>query len=187
MPVPAMRLKGMKLARSVFTLQASLREVPMKFAALAVPFFAFFLGSCAAPGSLTAGQSTEADVRARMGTPTDTRSDRGDKLLEYATGPEGFRTRLVRIGADGRVKEVTELLTEEQFAKIIPGQTSRAEVRNLLGRPAFETNYRSGPGLSWRHLRGGVQPGYMIVSFNPNDTVREKIIIYDQPGDSRDD
>jgi hypothetical protein len=181
-----MKFDGMKLGQRVFTLQAPWRErYPMKFAALAVPFFAFFLGSCAAP--LTAGQSTEADVRARMGTPTDTRSDRGDKLLEYATGPEGFRTRLVRIGADGRVKEVTELLTEEQFAKIIPGQTSRAEVRNLLGRPAFETNYRSGPGLSWRHLRGGVQPGYMIVSFNPNDTVREKIIIYDQPGDSRDD
>lgn len=150
-------------------------------------FFAALLGGCAGGGSLVAGQSTEADVRARMGTPTDTRTDRGDKLWEYATGPEGFHTRLVRIGADGRVKEVTQLLTEEQFAKIVPGQTTKAEVRSLLGRPALETQYRSGLGWSWRHLKGGVQPGYMIVSFNPNDTVREKIIVVDQPGDSRDD
>jgi len=149
--------------------------------------FAALLGGCAGAGSLVAGQSTEADVRVRMGTPTATRTEGGDKLWEYATGPEGFYTRLVRMGADGRVKEVTELLTEEQFAKIIPGQTSKTEVRSLLGRPAFETQYRSGLGWSWRHLKGGVQPGYMIVKFNPNDTVAEKIIIVDQPGDSRDD
>ncbi|MGH8642127.1 MAG: hypothetical protein ACRET6_10470, partial [Burkholderiales bacterium] len=98
-----------------------------------------------------------------------------------------FHTRLVRIGADGRVKEVAELLTEEHFAKIAPGQTTRAEVRNLLGRPADETTYRAGLTWSWRHLKGGVQPGYMIVKFNPNDTVAEKTIIVDQPGDSRDD
>jgi hypothetical protein len=160
----------------------------MKLAdSLIMLFFAALLGGCAGAGALVAGQSTEADARARMGAPTDTRTDRGDKLWEYATGPEGFHTRLVRIGADGRVKEVTELLTEEQFAKIIPGQTSKTEVRSLLGRPAFETQYRSGLAWSWRHLKGGVQPGYMIVKFNPNDTVAEKIVIVDQPGDSRDD
>jgi hypothetical protein len=32
-----------------------------------------------------------------------------------------------------------------------------------------------------------VQPGYMVVKFHPDDTVAEKIIIVDQPGDSRDD
>jgi hypothetical protein len=156
-------------------------------AALIELLLAALLAGCAGAGSLVAGQSTEADVRARMGAPTDTRTDRGDKLWEYATGPEGFHTRLVRIGADGRVREVTELLTEEQFARIVPGQTTRAEVRNLLGRPSDEATYRAGLTWSWRHLKGGAQPGYMIVKFNPNDTVAEKIIIVDQPGDSRDD
>jgi len=160
----------------------------MRLSAILVLLSCFGLvGGCSTPGSLVAGQSREADVRARLGAPTDTRTDRGDKLWEYATGPEGFHTRLVRIGADGRVKEVTQLLTEEQFARIIPGQTPRAEVRNLLGRPSDETNYRAGLTWSWRHLKGGVQPGYMIVKFNPNDTVSEKLIIVDQPGDSRDD
>jgi hypothetical protein len=161
----------------------------MRFAAgLMLLSYAAFLGGCSAAGSLVPGQSTESDVRARLGAPNDTRADAGgDKLLEYTTGPEGFSTRLVRIGTDGRLKEVTQLLTEEQFARIVPGQTTRADVRNLLGRPAFETEYRAGLTWSWRHLRGGVQPGYMIVKFNPNDTVAEKIIIVDQPGDSRDD
>ena len=154
---------------------------------LIIVSFAALQGGCSAPGSLVPGQSTEADVRARMGAPTGTHTEGGDKLWEYATGPEGFHTRLVRIGADGRVKEVRELLTEEQFAKIAPGQTTRAEVRNLLGRPADETTYRAGLTWSWRHLKGGVQPGYMIVKFNANDTVAEKLIIVDQPGDSRDD
>ena len=149
--------------------------------------FAALLGGCAGAGSLVAGQSTEADVRARMGAPTATRTEGGDKLWEYATGPEGFTTYRVRMGADSRVKEVTQLLTEEQFARIVPGQTTRTEVRNLLGRPMDETNYRAGLTWSWRYLKGGVQPGYMIVKFNPNDTVAEKIIIIDQPGDSRDD
>jgi hypothetical protein len=156
-------------------------------ATLTMLSLAALLGGCAGAGSLVAGQSTEADVRARMGAPTDTRTEGGDKLWEYATGPEGFHTRLVRIGADGRVKEVTELLTEQQFAKITPGKTTKAEVKNLLGRPSDETNYRAGLTWSWRHLKGGVQPGYMIVKFNPNDTVAEKIIVIDQPGDSRDD
>ena len=156
-------------------------------AATALILVAAMLTGCGGARSLVPGRSTEADVRAAMGGPTATRTEGGDKLWEYATGPEGFHTRLVRIGPDGRVKEVTQLLTEEQFAKIIPGQTPRAEVRNLLGRPSDETSYRAGLTWSWRHLRGGVQPGYMIVKFNPNDTVAEKIIIYDQPGDSRDD
>ena len=149
-------------------------------AALMMLSLAALLGGCAGAGSLVAGQSTEADVRARMGAPTGTRTEGGDKLLEYATGPEGVRTELVRIGADGKVKEVTQLLTEDRLNAIVPGKTTQAEVRNLLGRPAFEIAYRAGLGWSWRHLKGGVQPGYIVVSFNPDGTVRERLIILDQ-------
>src|SRR5262245_55283165 len=106
------------------------------------------VAGCAA---LVPGQSTEADVRARMGAPTETRTDsNGDKLWEYSTGPEGLTTHLVRIGADGRVKEVKQLLTEDNLATIIPGRTTRAEVRNILGKPADETTYGNGLAWSWR-------------------------------------
>jgi len=71
------------------------------------------LGGCANPNSLIVGQSTRADVQARVGTPTETRVDsNGDQLWDYATGPEGIETHRVRIGADGKVKVVTQLLTE---------------------------------------------------------------------------
>jgi hypothetical protein len=150
--------------------------------------FAGLLGACAGPGSLAPGQSTEADVRARMGTPTDIRTGPdGDKLWEYATGPEGIQTYQVRIGPDGRVREVTPMLTEERFATIVPGKTTRAEVRNLLGRPMDDTNYRAGPTWSWRFLRMGVSPSYMVVSFSADGTVRERIVIVDPSGDSKPD
>lgn len=146
------------------------------------------LGGCANPRSLVVGQSTETDVCARMGPPTDIRVDRdGDRIWEYATGPEGFFTYMVRIGADGRVKEVNQILTEEQLAKVVPGKMTKADVRQLLGRPSDESTYSAGLTWSWRFARVGVQPGYMVVSFNPDGTVRDKIVIIDPSGDSRDD
>jgi hypothetical protein len=128
------------------------------------------------------GQSTEADVRAQMGAPTDTRSDPGgDRIWEYAKGPEGYYTYMVRMGPDGRVKEVTQVLTEERLARIVPGKTTRSEVRQLLGRPSQENAYPAGMTWSWRYKKGDVQPGHLVVSFNRDDTVRDKIAIIDVP------
>lgn len=160
----------------------------MKFATTLMTLcFIALLGACAGAPSLVSGQSTEADVRARMGNPTDTRTEGGDKVWEYATGPEGFYTRQVRIGADGRVRQVTQLLTEERFETIVPGKTTQAEVRTLLGRPMDDTNYRAGRTWSWRYLRMGVSPGYMVVKFNPDGTVAERIVIIDPSGDNPED
>jgi len=140
------------------------------------------LGGCANPRALVPGQSTEADVRSRMGNPMDSRTDpNGDRLFEYATGPEGFVTYLVRIGPDGRVKDVSQLLTEEQLAKIVPSKTTKTEVRQLLGRPTHEDAYGVGLTWSWRYKKGDVQPGHLVVTFNPNDTVRDTIAIIDIP------
>jgi hypothetical protein len=143
------------------------------------------LGGCANPRLLVVGQSTEADVRARMGNPTDTRVDRnGDRLWEYATGPEGVETHRVRIGADGKVKEVTQLLSEDQLEKVVPGKTTQADMSDLLGRPSDETTYPTGLTWSWRFLRAGVSPGYLVVTFNPDGTVKNKIVIIDPSGDA---
>ena len=145
-------------------------------------------GGCATPGSLVPGQSTDSEVRARMGPPTDTRVDRdGDRIWEYATGPEGFFTYMVRIGADGRLKEVNQILTEEQLAKVVPGKMTKADVRQLLGRPADESVYFVGLTWSWRYIRGGVQPGHLVVTFNPDGTVRDTIAIIDISDDGPPD
>jgi len=140
------------------------------------------LAGCASPRSFAPGSSI-VDVRARAGTPTDIRFDRnGDELWEYATGPEGTETYLVRVGLDGKVKEVTQLLTDEQLMKIVPGTMTKADVKHLLGQPSDQTFTGAGTVWSWRFKRGGVQPGYLTVRFNPDNTVMERIAIIDATG-----
>jgi hypothetical protein len=146
------------------------------------------LAGCANPRSLVVGESTLADVKARIGTPTETRVDRsGDQVWDYATGPEGFETYRVRIGADGKVKEVTQLLTEDRFAKIVPGTMAKVDVKELLGAPFDETSYGAGLTWSWRLKVFGVNPGFYAVSFNPDGTVSSKSVIVDPSGGGRDD
>ena len=145
------------------------------------------LAGCAGPRAMVPGQSTIVEMRARVGTPTDIRFDRnGDELWEYATGPMGYETYLVRIGTDGKVKEVTQILTEDQMLKLVPGTMTKADARNLLGRPSDQTFTASGTVWSWRFMKFGVQPGYLTVRFNPDNTVMERIAIIDPSGGSRD-
>src|SRR5262245_59873175 len=97
-------------------------------AALIAILLAAVLAGCGGARSLVPGQSTEADVQARMGAPKDTRTDpNGDLVWEYPTGPEGFFTYAVRMGPDKRVKEVTQLVSEEQLDKIV--EIGRASCR----------------------------------------------------------
>lgn len=137
------------------------------------------LAGCATPGSFTPQQSTITDVRARMGSPTDIRFDRnGDELWEYATGPSGTETYLFRFGKDGRVKGITQLLTEERFGKIIPKQTTKTGVRDLLGRPSDQAFLRNGTSWSWR-IRVGAREGHFVVRFGPDDVVLDKSVLFD--------
>ena len=144
------------------------------------------LAGCAGPRAMVPGQSTIVEMRARVGTPTDIRFDRnGDELWEYATGPMGYETYLVRIGTDGKVKEVTQILTEDQMLKLVPGTMTKADARNLLGRPSDQTFTASGTVWSWRFMKFGVQPGYLTVRFNPDNTVMDRIVILDPSGGTR--
>lgn len=150
----------------------------------------FLLAACAGPRSVAPGQSTLSAVHASLGSPTDIRFDQnGDELWEYATGPMGTETYLVRAGQDGRVKSVTQLLTEAQFGKIVPGQMTKADVRRLLGRPSDQAFLYNGTSWSW-YADLKPQIGYFVVHFDPNDVVLDKIFILDESlddGDSDDD
>src|SRR5262245_37345842 len=147
---------------------------------------AALLGGCAGVRSLVPGQSTDADVRARLGAPKETRTEAGDQVWEYPTGPEGFTNYSVRLGPDNRVKSVTQLVTEEQLEKVVVGKSSKAEVRQLLGRPAEETVYYIGPTWYWRFIRNGISPGFLVVTFDQGGTATSKIAIIDMPGDKVD-
>jgi hypothetical protein len=150
--------------------------------------FAAALTGCVSPRSFAPG-SDLVEVLARAGPPTDIRMDRnGDELWEYATGPSGTETYLVRAGADRRVKEVTQLLTEERMNTIVPGKMTKADARRILGKPS-EVTFTGAAGTvwSWRFKRDGIQLGYLTVRFNPDNTVFERIAIIDFTGGRRND
>lgn len=146
------------------------------------------LAACAAPKGIDPAQSTLSAVRASLGSPTDIRFDRnGDELWEYARGPMGTETYLIRAGKDGRVKSVAQLLTEERFAKIVPGQMNKADVRHLLGRPTDQVFLHNGTSWSW-HVALKPQLGHFVVRFDSNDVVVETFVVIDAgSGDSEGD
>jgi hypothetical protein len=140
-------------------------------------------GGCAGPGSIVPHRSTLEDVRAAMGNPTDVRrAPNGDQLWEFARGPRGTETYLIRADREGRVISVTQLLTQEQFAKIVPNQTTKAEVRELLGRPSEELSLYSGLTWTWR-VYVGPQDGHFVVRFRPDDVVLEASLLIDMGRD----
>jgi hypothetical protein len=102
------------------------------------------------PGDLKPGQS-EADVRARMGEPTDRVSlPSGGSRLEYARGPMGAHTYRIELDASGRVQSVSQVLTEANFATVRRGE-SKADVRDRLGRPAEQRTGWRGVGEVWSY------------------------------------
>jgi hypothetical protein len=73
--------------------------------------------------TLVPGRSAAAEVEATMGTPTErVKLPGGDTLWFYPRGPYGRQTYAVRVGADGLVREVSQVLTMQNLAKLRIGQ-----------------------------------------------------------------
>ena len=152
---------------------------------LSVGLLMVVIAGCAGPRSIVPSHSTLAEVRAKVGNPTDIRFDNGDELWEFAGGPRGTETYLIRAGQDGRVKSVTQLLTEDQFSKVVPRKMTKRDVRYLLGRPSDESFLYNGTSWSWRGDFNG-QRGYFVVHYDRDGVVLDKIILFDAfDGDDR--
>ena len=105
------------------------------------------------PGGIAAGVTTEEEVRAKLGAPGMAWSEAdGGKLLEYSGQPSGTFCHLILIGADGKVREIRQAFTEENFRRVVPGLT-QDQVRRLLGRPEETLRFALKPDeevWSWR-------------------------------------
>lgn len=114
-----------------------------------------FLAGCAhlGAGSFAPGVATEAEVQTKLGAPSMVWNEPdGGKLLEYSGQPNGTFAHLIAIGPDGKVREVRQAFTEENFRRVVPG-LSRDEVRRLLGRPEEIQRFHLKPEeevWSWR-------------------------------------
>ena len=110
---------------------------------------------------LKPGISTAFEVRDRMGTPSmEWRDGDGSVIWEYPRTPEGLVNYMIVISPDNVLREIRQVLTEENFAKIQPGM-SREAVRRLLGKPAHDLYFslkkervwdwktKTEPGMDW--------------------------------------
>lgn len=123
---------------------------------------------------LQEGVSTEADVRARLGEPSQIWPEEGGaRTLEYTRQPEGHVNYMVRIGADGTMLQWQQVLVPANFARVQPGMEAQA-VRRLLGQPARKLTYdlTHETDWDWRWLDGAAPIMVFTVTFGPDGRVR---------------
>ena len=97
---------------------------------------------------LEEGVATEADVRARFGTPENVWDSPAGRVFEYNRQPQGQKNYMITIGADGRMSALRQVLTPQNFAKVQPGMAME-ELRRLLGKPAKVTPYALKRETEW--------------------------------------
>ena len=151
----------------------SVRIVVLLGAALAA-------GCASVSGStLVPGKSTAADVEALMGAPAEKMSDAGDNLWWYPRQPYGRQTYLVRLGADGLVKNVEQRLTRQTIAQLRPGMTAK-DVRLWVGPPANVTRLPVVERDVWEYRWSDLDWMRLWVQFGYDGVVRE-VLAMDDP------
>ena len=93
---------------------------------------------------LKPGEARLEDVQSVMGLPA-MRWQNGDGTVQlaYPRGPMGYHTFMVKLGSDGRLQSITNVLEPAGFSQIHPGM-AKDEVLRVLGPPNYDaTSYFS--------------------------------------------
>lgn len=135
---------------------------------------AALLAGCASdPRYSVSPGMTGTEVSSRVGKPVATgRLPSGEEYWDYSTQPFGYRIERVTFAPDGRVQEVRNLLTEENFKRLQQGM-SAADVARLIGPSAPSEHRAYGGGTkswSYRYDDVGVKKLLHVV-FDDHDRV----------------
>ncbi len=132
-----------------------------------------------ATGELQAGQSTVADLKLKMGEPASVNREGDKEIWEYPLGPEGVRTYMMTINAQGTVEKIDQVLVDANFKRIVPGMTI-TEVRRILGRNSKEQRFGMTPNeLTHKYkFNANNEDQYFDVTYNAEGRVKE--VGYDQ-------
>ena len=87
------------------------------------------------PSSIALGTS-RADVVARLGAPTRVVPLASGERLQYSLQPMGQYATMVDLDSAGRVVSARQVLKPSEFARIVDGQWTRADVEREFGPPA---------------------------------------------------
>lgn len=114
---------------------------------------AVLLASCASYSGrgLVVGQSELSEVTRIMGEPRQQWNDPdGSRLLAYPRGPMGTHTYLLRIGQDGKLTSLENVLSAAGFQRITAGM-SREQVLRTLGppEPTWTVYFKARDELVW--------------------------------------
>ena len=101
---------------------------------------------------LVPGKSTAAEVESLMGVPAmRIANPDGSSILYFPRGPQGRHTYAVSVGADGVMRGIEQRLTPENVAKLVRGQTSAKQARELFGPPTRITRAARFPLDVWEY------------------------------------
>jgi hypothetical protein len=151
---------------------------------MTMPRLYLLLAACIAAGcasydgrGLRPGVSTEADVRSLMGAPAAefTESD-GSRRLIYPRGPLGTRTYVAQVGPDRALRAIDQVLNDDTFYRIQPGQT-REDVLRMIGPPGDTMAFPLSGNYAWDYRYTDTW-GYLAVfsvTFDRGGTVVSKI------------
>jgi hypothetical protein len=149
----------------------------VRFAAFLV--LALALGACASysGSSLQPGVATEAQVRESMGAPAmEFANPDGSRQLVFPRGPLGTATFMADVGRDGKLIGIRQVLNDDVFYRIQPGQTEE-EVLRTIGPPGQTMGFPLSGNYAWDY-RFTDTWGYVAifsVTFNRDRIVVSKI------------
>ncbi|MEY3668802.1 MAG: hypothetical protein RL258_197 [Pseudomonadota bacterium] len=93
---------------------------------------------------------TRSEVESRMGLASIQKPTSMGTRLTYARGPYGRHTYIIDFDAHDRLVQWQQVLTEQQFQKILPGMTAGA-VEDLIGPSLEKTTLGRQRGEVWSY------------------------------------
>ena len=141
------------------------------------------LSACAgySPNDRMLGNSREQVVQI-MGQPSTELSGPDGKVMIYPRGPYGKHTYFVYLNRDGTVERWTQVLKEENFARIIPGM-SQDEVVAIIGESKETFGLARKRGYVWNYRYVSPHCFWFQIEFDIDDKVRSTG--YGQPPECR--
>ena len=115
-----------------------------RLAAALVSIAAAILPGCDAIylNEMKPGITTAAEARTRMGEPNAEYANAdGSVTWEYNRQPNGVHTHMLTFGPDKMLLRIEQVLTPENYAKIVNGM-DHDQVQRILGKPGSVVTYK---------------------------------------------
>lgn len=132
------------------------------------------LAACAAWGPLRHAPGTpQATVRHDLGAPTgEWVAEDGTRVLEYASGPFGKTTHLLRFDDQGLLLGGEQVLTEARFAQVTAGMSADA-VRRHIGRASTTFRVARPPQTVWAYRYDAASCQWFMVGMGDDGRVMD--------------